>query len=79
MGATIERMSYAEMSDEQLAQEVSRVIGLSLDSARRAVESSDAALGRSWAVSVLEREAEAHRANDRLTGHREALRLAARS
>lgn len=78
MGSTISTMSFEEMSDEQLAQDLSRVIDLSIESARRAVKSSDPALGRSWAVSVLEREAEVHRANDRLTDHREALRTAAR-
>lgn len=67
------------MSDEQLAHDLSRAIGLPIESARRAVKSKDPALGRSWAISVLESEAEVHRAYDRLTDHREALRIAARS
>jgi len=67
-------MAYEELSDEQLAKQVSQVLDLNLESARRAIASDDPDLGRLWAVAVLRRESEHEKVQARLTGHREALR-----
>ena len=67
-------MAFEELSNEQLAKEVSQVLGLNLESVRRAIASDDPDLGRSWAVEVLKRESEHEKVQARLTGHREALR-----
>jgi hypothetical protein len=67
-------MAFEEHSDEQLAKQVSRVLDLNLESARRAIASDDPDLGRQWAIAVLKRESEHEKVQARLTGHREALR-----
>lgn len=70
-------MAYEELSDEQLAKQVGQVLGLNIESARRAIASDDPDLGRPWAIAVLKRESEHEKVQARLTGHREALRSVA--
>jgi hypothetical protein len=70
-------MAYDELSDEQLAKQVSKVLGLNLESARRAIKSTDPDLGRAWAISLLERENQHEKVQARLTEHRESLRSVA--
>jgi proline dehydrogenase len=68
---------YENLSNPQLADKVSQTLGLALDSAIRAVESDDPDLGRSWAISILQRQNQHEETQARLTQHREALRSVA--
>jgi hypothetical protein len=65
---------YEHLSDEDLARTVSETIGLSYDSALRAIRSDDSDLGRSWAIMMLQRESRHEETQARLTHHLEALR-----
>jgi hypothetical protein len=65
---------YEQLSDEQLAQRVSEILGFKYDSALRVIRSDDVDLGRNWAISFLKSEAQFEENYARLTQHAEALR-----
>lgn len=68
---------YEDLTDEQLAAEVSQRMGIEYDTALRAVLSDDPDLGRDWARSILRRMASHQETQARLTEYRESLRSVA--
>jgi len=63
------------MSDERLAEEVARALGMSEESALRAVRSVDPDLGRSWAIGILRRESSHQAGQARLSEHLAGMRI----
>ncbi len=65
---------YENLTDEQLAEAVSKAIGLKFESALRAIRSGDEDLGRNWATGILLREHRHEASTERLSHHLQALR-----
>ena len=61
------------LTNEELAKRVSEELGLSYKSALRAVNSDDPALGREWAIAMLEGSQQHAERQERLSEHRRAL------
>jgi hypothetical protein len=64
---------YEQLSDEELAKRVSEELGLSYKSALRALRSEDPALGRDWAIAMLQGSEQHAARQQRLSDHRRAL------
>ena len=65
---------YENLTDEQLAEAVSKTIGLRYESALRAIRSGDEDLGRPWATGILRQERRHEDSTERLSHHLQALR-----
>ena len=65
---------YENLTDEQLAEAVSKTLGLRYNSALRAIRSGDEDLGRDWATGILQREHRHEASTERLSHHLQALR-----
>lgn len=74
-----EMRMYEDLTDEQLATEVSHELGLEYETALRAVVSDNPALGRDWARSILRRVTSLQETQARLTEYSERLRSVAAS
>jgi hypothetical protein len=68
------RAMYEHMSDEQLAQSVSDIMGLEYETSLKAVRSKNPNLGREWALRFLRREAKWEEAKARLSEQLDTLR-----
>jgi hypothetical protein len=66
---------YEDLSNEALAGELSKALGISTDEARKSLESK--LLGRDWAIRILNSESEYKSLQDSVTSKRAALRRAA--
>ena len=67
-------MDFEELTDEQLAEMLGQEIGLSPDTALRAVSSSDPDLGREYAIRLLSARDQHRSRQEQVTNHRRNLR-----